>query len=105
MIDRRDRRGARLWAGDIAGAGYGSHSEADAALCTVLAFWTDGDPAAIDRLFRASGLCRAKWLNRPDYRERTISAALGACGETFSEWRQQRKKEEVKALETAFLAD
>jgi putative DNA primase/helicase len=29
---------ARLWAGDI--DGYGSHSEADLALCGMLAFWT-----------------------------------------------------------------
>ena len=42
-------------------AGYKSHSEADAALCAMLAFWTDHDAPRIDRLFRQSGLMRAKW--------------------------------------------
>ena len=53
-------------------AGYPSHSEADLALCNLLAFWTGGDPARMERLFAQSGLVRAKWRNRPDYRERTI---------------------------------
>src|SRR5215218_6710427 len=34
-------RFARLWAGDT--TAYGSHSEADLALCGMLAFWTGGD--------------------------------------------------------------
>lgn len=50
---------ARLWAGDI--SGYDSHSEADLALCSMLAFWTNRDAAQIDRLFRRSGLIRDKW--------------------------------------------
>ena len=40
----------RLWHGDT--AGYPSHSEADLALCYMLAFWTGRDPGRIDRLFR-----------------------------------------------------
>ncbi len=52
----------RLWNGDI--AGYFSHSEADMALCRILAFWTGGDEARIDSLFRQSGLMRAKWDRR-----------------------------------------
>jgi P4 family phage/plasmid primase-like protien len=55
--------------------GYDSQSEADLALCCLLAFWTGGDPVAIDRLFRQSGLYREKW-EREDYREKTIDAAL-----------------------------
>jgi hypothetical protein len=49
-----------LWEGKI--DGYGSQSEADLALCSILAYWTDGDPVAMDRLFRSSGLYRTeKW--------------------------------------------
>ena len=66
-------RFARLWAGDE--SGYGSHSEADLALCGMLAFWSGGDPLRMDRLFRASGLYREKW-ERSDYRDGTISEAL-----------------------------
>jgi len=40
---------------------YPSPSEADAALCQHLAFWTGGDHTAMDRLFRGSGLMRKKW--------------------------------------------
>ena len=50
---------AALWNGDT--SAYGSHSEADLALCNLLAYWTGGNPAQMDRLFRASGLMRPKW--------------------------------------------
>ena len=50
---------AALWRGDI--TGYQSHSEADFALCSMLAFWTNRDSARMDRLFRRSGLYREKW--------------------------------------------
>jgi len=53
---------AALWSGDI--TGYKSASEADIALCNMLAFWTNKDPAWVDRLFRQSGLMREKW-DRP----------------------------------------
>jgi len=51
-----------LWSGDR--SGYASHSEADQALCNLLAFWTGADAARIDHLFRASGLYREKWDRR-----------------------------------------
>jgi primase-polymerase (primpol)-like protein len=63
----------RLFNGDA--SGYGSRSEADLALVSHLAFWTDGDPDRIDALFRRSGLMREKW-ERLDYRQRTIAKAL-----------------------------
>jgi putative DNA primase/helicase len=71
---------ARLWKGNT--AGYPSHSEADAALCSLLAFWTGGDRARIDRLFRESGLYRDKW-DRDDYRQRTIDVALDGRTEFY----------------------
>lgn len=71
----------RLWGGDT--SGYPSHSEADLALCGHLAFWTGGDRDRIDRLFRQSGLCREKWENRDDYRDRTINKALEGRSEFY----------------------
>jgi primase-polymerase (primpol)-like protein len=56
---RNGEKFAALWRGDT--AGYPSHSEADVALCSLLGFWTGGDAARIDHLFRASGLMRPKW--------------------------------------------
>lgn len=67
----------RLWNGNT--AGYPSQSEADLALCGMLAFWTQGDKQAIDRLFRESGLMREKWdetRGSDTYGERTIAEAL-----------------------------
>ena len=52
-----------LWNVDI--SEYPSHSEADVALCSLLAFWCGGDKEQMDRLFRQSGLMRDKW---DDYR-------------------------------------
>lgn len=49
----------KLWAGDI--SDYLSHSEADAALCSILAFYCGGDRNQMDRLFRNSALYRPKW--------------------------------------------
>lgn len=49
-----------LWQGDT--RIYESQSEADFALCELLAWWTNRDAAQMDRLFRRSGLMRpAKW--------------------------------------------
>ena len=66
--------------GDI--SEYGSHSEADAALCAMIAFRTGPDNAAIDRIFRSSALYREKW-ERDDYREATINAGIEACHGIF----------------------
>ena len=66
-----------LWDGET--SGYPSSSEADLALCAMLAFWTDGDAARIDQLFRRSGLMRSKWDERHGqrtYGELTIARAL-----------------------------
>ena len=68
--------------GDI--SGYNSHSEADAALCTMLAMRVGNKPDEIDRLFRASALYRDKWERR-DYREATIRMALESYRERAPE--------------------
>src|SRR5215208_2785996 len=73
-------RFSRLWNGDT--QEYGSHSEADLALCGMLAFWTGGDATRIDTLFRQSRLYREKW-DRNDYRNRTIAHALDGKTEFY----------------------
>ncbi len=74
----------RLWAGDI--TGYGSQSEADLALVSILSFYTQ-DAAQLDRLFRQSRLYRPKWDERrrqTTYGALTIQRALDGLGETYS---------------------
>lgn len=75
----------RLMAGDT--SEYGDDdSRADSALCCVLAFWTK-DPGQIDRIFRQSGLMRAKWDSpRPggSYGSKTIGRALEVAKETYT---------------------
>lgn len=61
---------------------YGSHSEADLALCTLIAFRTGDAPEMIDAVFRSSALMREKW-EREDYRTATIDAAIQACSGQF----------------------
>ena len=77
----------RLWAGDL--AGYASQSEADLALCTILAFWTARDEVRIDNLFRQSGLFRSKWDERhgadgKTYGQITIARAVEQTLEVWS---------------------
>ena len=64
---------ARLFdRGDI--SEYGSASEADAALCALIAFRTGDDAEMIDAVFRMSALYRRKW-EREDYKAATIVRA------------------------------
>lgn len=69
-----------LWRGEI--TGFPSHSEADQALCNLLAFWTRGDFDRIDSLFRQSGLYRDKW-ERERYRTVTIEKAIASCNGNY----------------------
>jgi len=71
------RRIKALHDGDI--SGYGSHSEADLALCNDLAYWTNNDEHRMDEMFRESGLMRAKWdevHGGQTYGEMTIAHAI-----------------------------
>ena len=61
---------------------YSSQSEADAALCALIAFRTGPDPETIDEIFRGSALYRDKW-ERGDYREATIGVGIEACHGVF----------------------
>lgn len=69
---------------------YTSQSEADQALCNILAFYTK-DAEQMDRLFRGSDLMRDKW-ERNDYRSRTISQALATVTA------QYKYKDELKPV-------
>jgi putative DNA primase/helicase len=76
----------RLWAGDA--SAHDSHSEADLALCSMLAFWTGRDAARMDRLFRRSGLMRDKWDERrgeQTYGARTIATAIAGCHHVYGD--------------------
>lgn len=66
----------------------GDDSAADLALCGKLAFWTGGDEARVDRLFRQSALMRDKW-DRParsgeTYGAGTVRKALEGKTEFYS---------------------
>lgn len=82
------RNGAQfsaLWEGDI--MAYPSQSEADQALCNLLAFWTGKDAARMDYLFRQSGLMRDKWDRRQSgttYGAITIQKAIASCREAYT---------------------
>jgi primase-polymerase (primpol)-like protein len=70
----------RLWEGRWQGS-YPSQSEADLALCGMLAFWTHRDLVAMDRLFRRSAQLRRKWdesRGQLTYGELTIQKALAS---------------------------
>jgi putative DNA primase/helicase len=76
----------RLWNGNT--VGYDSQSEADMALCCLLAFWTGGDQTQMDQLFRESGLLREKWdevhyADGSTYGEKTIERAIATTSEFY----------------------
>ena len=74
-----------LWEGST--AGYSSHSEADMALCSHLAFWTGKDAVQMDALFRQSGLMRDKWDRHQSgttYGAITIQKAIDHCKEVYT---------------------
>ena len=62
---------------------YPSQSEADEALCCILAFYTS-DEAQIERIWARSGLSAREKFQRDDYRERTIREALETVKEHYN---------------------
>lgn len=73
-----------LYSGDI--SGYSSQSEADMALCNMLAFWTGCDAQKMDAMFRASGLMREKWDRKQSgstYGALTVQKAIAGCTEVY----------------------
>ena len=91
-IARKSKQGAKLQAleaGDI--SGYPSQSEADLSLCSILAFWLNKDPQAIDSYFRKTSLFRDdKWDEKHNgdgrtYGQLTIDKAIGGTSSTFQQ--------------------
>lgn len=93
---------SRLWSGDTGEYADGDNegrSEADLALCSLLAFWCGPDEARIDRLFRRSGLYRPKWDVRHygdgrTYGQGTVEQALAGRSEF---WEPARRPSRSKA--------
>ena len=63
-------------------SGYESTSEAELALCSIMAFRTGNNPDLLDKLFRQSALMRDKW-EREDYRDNTLEKAIEICDGNF----------------------
>lgn len=79
--DKNKEKFIRLFdKGDI--TGYESPSNADEALCSIIAFRAGNDPSLIDAIFRCSRLYRDKW-ERDDYRSMTIQKAIEVCNGNF----------------------
>ncbi len=81
---------------------YKSQSEADIALCNMLAFWTACDFEQMDRIFRTSGLMRNKWNEMHGintYGDMTITKAIDDCNNTF-EPSQTRDFNGINTVET-----
>lgn len=74
-----------LWNGEWEGV-YPSHSEADFAFASLLAFWTSCDKGQMDRIFRSSGLMREKWDRKQigtTYGNIILDKAISNCKETY----------------------
>jgi hypothetical protein len=68
-----------LWEGKWQMAGYPSQSEADLAICGMLTRTLPNNPRLIDKLFRLSGMYRAKWdelHGQQTYGQHTIQIAI-----------------------------
>ena len=99
LIENSRQRGKfeTLMQGNWQTQDYGSHSEADCGLVSLLCFWTQ-DARHLDAIFRKSALYRPKWdeKHRADgatYGEMTIEHALHQRREAYTppKRRQQRR--------------
>ena len=83
MAAKNGEQFCRVWHGDT--GNFPSDSEADVFLAGRLAFWCGRDYEQMERLFSKSKLGqREKWVDRADYRHRTIIRAITNCRETYS---------------------
>ncbi|WP_226007449.1 hypothetical protein [Natrinema salinisoli] len=94
----------RLWNGST--VGYTSQSEADMALCCLLAFWTGGHAVQMDRLFRRSKLDRPKWgevhfADGSTYGEKTITRAIEHTSEFYEPSKTGQSEVTAQGVESA----
>ena len=90
LIDKAKRakngdKFSSLWNGNFNSSK--SHSEADQALCSLLAFWTKKDPDRMEQLFRRSALMRDKWDSKrgsSTYGKQTIQKAIAFTQEGYT---------------------
>ena len=76
-----------LFKGDT--SDYSSQSEADLALCSILAFWTGRKFPLIDAVFRQSALLRQKWSEKhysdgTTYGQSTIKKSIENCEDVYT---------------------
>jgi len=114
---RAAKNGAKfsaLYEGDI--TMHPSHSEADLALCAILAFWCGKDIAQIDRIFRGSGLYREKWDRSQagtTYGKTVIATAVSRCTNVYTPSKRSdvsqssttKEDKSTQALETFSAAE
>ena len=98
LIDNSRQRAKfnALMAGNWEGQGYGSHSEADMGLISLLCFWTQ-DTRLLDAIYKQSKLYRPKWdeKHRSDgatYGEMTIETSLSQSRETYTPRGKKKRK-------------
>lgn len=92
-----------LWSGDISNCS--SHSEADLALCSILAFYCGGDKNQIDRLFRNSSLFREKWdeiHGNDTYGNLTIEKAVNSLTSVYKPINLDEFNDELTRLKHDF---
>lgn len=98
---RKSKQGSkfdRLMAGDClsyANKDNDGRSEADMALCGILAWWSQKDPERIDRIFRTSQLLRPKWdemHGAQTYGQLTIDNAIKNTSGQYDPEAQKRKR-------------
>lgn len=82
---------------------YTSASEADIALLEIIAFYSNRDSDAMERIFDSSKLVRDKWEKREDYRELTITKALNYCTESIDEYKERMSAERMQAYADRFF--
>jgi len=92
----KDGKFSSLYNGSI--EDYPSHSEADAALCCKIAFYTK-DASQIESIFRSSGLFRADGGRHGDYDDcirRTVQSALSTVTGQYEPPKPKSKKQSQK---------
>jgi hypothetical protein len=104
----RNEKLRKLWMGDTEDY-KNDDSVADLALCAMLARGLNNDPVKVEAMFDASVRGqREKWLQRDDYRRRTIAKACGVApiaSPTFTAYGGESAQPVSDACEPEFEAD